>query len=258
MPIALKIQKVSPYPFLSLFVWYAISIANIFPVRQSIAVAIFVYSWTYIDARKMSKYLWCVLLATAFHYSAIITIPVYFIWHKHFSKKMLFLVIGITFVISLGFSELVLNFLSNVGWVFAEKIERYASRSDESFGSMYSPREALIRGIINRSFFFVFSILLFDKFRRRYSYLNGAINMYWYSMLIFLITTPISVALSRLATYTNISQVIIVPFVFRLKMPLTSKILMLAIILFYFFLRFRGVVDNYYDLYVPYHFVTGI
>ncbi len=257
MPIARKAYRVSPYPLLSLFVWFAISLANIFPVRQSVAIAIFVFSWTYIDKRQVYKYLLCVLLAMTFHYSAIITIPVYFIWHKHISKKMLLLSIVAVSIVVVISQDFIMNMLSNIGGVFAKKIEFYSNKGDESFGSIYSPREVLIRGIINRSFFFVFAVLLFDKLRSKYQYLNGAINMYWYSMLLFLTTTPISVALARLTMYTDVSQIIIVPFVFKLRMPLTSKILILVIIGLYFFMRFRGVVNNYYDLYVPYHFVFG-
>ncbi len=42
IPIAWKYKKISPYPLFSLLIWYATTFANIFPVRQNIAIALFV------------------------------------------------------------------------------------------------------------------------------------------------------------------------------------------------------------------------
>lgn len=67
--------------------------------------------------------------------------------------------------------------------------------------------------------------------------------------------TPISIALGRLCVYTDMSQLFLLPFVFILKINRKSALLMMCIILFYLFIRFRGVVLNYEDLYIPYNCV---
>lgn len=48
-------------------------------VRMSIAVGIIIYSYKYLENKKILKYIIGCLIASLFHYSAIIMIPIYFI-----------------------------------------------------------------------------------------------------------------------------------------------------------------------------------
>ena len=51
-------------------------------IRHEIAFCFFLYSLKYIQDNKLSKYWICCLLALAFHKSALILFPLYFIWIK--------------------------------------------------------------------------------------------------------------------------------------------------------------------------------
>lgn len=81
VPIAYIIYKYSKSPFLSLIIYVALDFyAFIFAgLRQGIAIAIIFYSYKYIIENKTFKYLICIILATLFHSSAIVFLPVYFI-----------------------------------------------------------------------------------------------------------------------------------------------------------------------------------
>lgn len=50
--------------------------------RQSIAIAIFIYSLSYIIRKKIVKYIFCISFAFFFHRSAIILFPIYFILNR--------------------------------------------------------------------------------------------------------------------------------------------------------------------------------
>ncbi len=255
-PIAYRLPQYSTYPLISLLVWFSISFANIFPVRQSVAISLFFFSWLYINNKDIKKFLICIFFASTFHYTAIFAIPIYFIWHKTYSKKFFILTIGVISIISFASQELISKLLYTIGGsFFTEKLDTYLSNSEEAFGALYSPREVLLRGIINRSFFFITVLLLLDKKRRKSPYLNGAVIMYWYSFLLFLVTTPLSVGLSRITSFTDMSQLVIVPYIFQLRMTKISKVIIFCIIALYFLIRFKGVVENYHDLYIPYNLV---
>ena len=59
-------------------------------IRQSIAFCIFLYALTLIEKKKLLSYYVCVLLAFSFHFSAIILMPIYFLFNNgqnYFQKK---------------------------------------------------------------------------------------------------------------------------------------------------------------------------
>lgn len=256
VPISIRIFKISPYPIVSLFVFFCTSLANIFPVRQSIAIAIFVFSWKYIIEQKKIKFLICIALAISFHYSAIITLPIFFLWQRRFSTKYIIISVLIMAIISFGMSNLGVSVISYLGGdFFANRIDNYLNNGDETFGSLYTKDQILIRGIINRSLLLFIFLCFLNRFRLQNNIINGLIIMYWYSFMLFLFVTPISVALGRFTNYSDTSQLLLIPFIFSVKMKRSSKIIIAFILCLYLMFRFNGVVNNYYDLYIPYNFV---
>lgn len=255
--IAWRYKKLSSYPILSLLIWFSTSLANIFPVRQSIAVAIFVFSWKYIQEKRLKPFLLSVLIAMTFHVTAIITIPIYFIWHKLYPKKFFIYTIIALSIFSFLIGDKMMDIAYSIGGAFfQEKLQAYLGDPEDTFGSAYTASQILIRGIINRSFFFIIPLLLLDKQRTEGNILNAMINLYFYSFCLFLLLTPLSPALGRFCSYTDMTQAILLPFLFyyRIKSKINIYILYIIIIA-YLGLRFKGVVYNYYDLYIPYNSV---
>lgn len=75
------ILKLSSYPALCLllFVLSGEYISSFNIIRQYIALSIFIYSLNFILEKKMLKYIACILVASLFHNSAIVLIPIYFL-----------------------------------------------------------------------------------------------------------------------------------------------------------------------------------
>lgn len=256
LPVAKRIKDYSPFPVFSLLIWFSVFFAHMFPVRQTIAISLFVFSWKYIQEKRLIPYLCLIALAATFHVTVLIALPIYFLWERHIPAKFYVLVIGIVFVMSMASSQVFANLLNGVGGaLFEERLEEYLENSEETFGSAYSPLQALVRGCVNRSFYFFLPLLLLNKRRETDNVMNAMFNMYFYSFVIFLMVTPLSVALGRLTVYTDMAQLFLLPFVFTLRMNRANALAILSVMLFYFFIRFRGVVFNYEDLYIPYHCV---
>lgn len=259
VPVAIRIRQYSAFPLFALLIWFSVIFAHMFPVRQTVAVSLFVFSWKYIQERRLIPFICTMALAATFHVTVLVAVPIYFLWNKYIPAKVYVLVIAGIFVVSIVSSQIFTNLLSTLGGIggeyIEEKLNAYMEDSESAFGSAYTPLQTLIRGCINRSIYFFVPLVLLNTKRKENPMMNAVFNMYFYSFVSFLMVIPLSVALGRLTVYTDMSQLFLLPFVFTLKMNRTNTVVIMLIILFYFAIRFRGVVFNYEDLYIPYHCV---
>ena len=257
VPIAWKYHKISPYPLFTLLIWYSTTFANIFPVRQSIAIALFVTSWKFIEEKRLKSFIGVIILAATFHITVLITIPIYFLWHKKFATSTLIFSIIIISAFSIVGDKIISNMLLILGGdLVKQKLEFYLENSSENFGSAYSPIQVLIRGILNRSFIFFPLLFLLKDIRYTNEKLNSYINIYFFSFVLFLLVSPLSIALGRLCMYSDIIQAILIPFIFTGNTTRENKCILFILIIGYFLIRFRGIIFNYQDLYIPYNFVS--
>lgn len=80
--------------FLMLFIFYSFSCIYLYVetiIRFDIALALVVKSYKYIFKRRFLPFLFLILCAVAFHKSALIILPLYWIGKIHFSNKILFI-----------------------------------------------------------------------------------------------------------------------------------------------------------------------
>lgn len=256
VPVAKRLWQYSPFPLFSLLIWFAVGFAHMFPVRQTIAISLFVFSWKFIQERKLIPFVCIIAIAMSFHVTVIIAFPFYFLWNRYIPAKVYVLTISVVFVISIFAGQIFTNLLYGVGGAFFEaRLNEYMGNSEETFGSAYSSTEVLLRGCINRSFYFFLPLYLLNVRRKSDPVLDGFFNMSFYSFILFLISTPLSVALGRMASYTDMSQILLLPFIFTVRMSKKNALALSSIVLLYLCVRFRGVIFNYEDLYIPYHCV---
>lgn len=67
-------------------------------VRQGIALSIFLYSLKYLRDKELNKYLFCIVIATLFHYSSLILVFVYFLKYLKLNRLWWLTLIGITYI----------------------------------------------------------------------------------------------------------------------------------------------------------------
>lgn len=84
--------------------------------RQCIAIAIIIFGWKYIEKRSLIKYFITILIAMSFHLTAIVALPIYFIFwllqmkFKIFSKILIFIGVVIAVVSFVGISQLLIDY----------------------------------------------------------------------------------------------------------------------------------------------------
>ena len=105
-------RKYSVLPSLSLIIYLSIFyLISCSIVRQAIALSICMFAYKYIITKSFKKYAFSVLIATLFHYSAFISIFIYYIYHKGSMRHTLAILLAILFV-----KNFIILGLTNLGW----------------------------------------------------------------------------------------------------------------------------------------------
>jgi len=101
---ALLLYKYSPIPWIGMFVFGSFGYFgnSLSFLRQSIAIAIFLFAIRFLKDKKVLPYLLIVILAATFHKSILIMIPVYFIAHIKVNWKSLCTYGGLTALVLIG------------------------------------------------------------------------------------------------------------------------------------------------------------
>lgn len=254
IPVAIINYKYSPYPIFSLFIWYVCNFAHIFNVRQTIAISLIFCTIPFILKKKRNKFLFIIFLAALFHKASIIAIPMYWLWQIRINKKQYILILIICSFIAISLSNLITNLLLSMGGgIFEAQLNYYLNEGSNTFGQKYSPLQVLIRGIINRSFILIIGLYLLDRLRKKSDFLNGVVNMYFTGTIMFILFTPLSIALNRLSSFYDFFQILLIPSIFLYKMKKELRLTFFFILSFYLLYRFRGIILNYEDTYIPYN-----
>lgn len=114
--IIYRIRRYSRIIWLSCWLFVAFGFYNfsINILRQSIALAVIIYSFEYIVERRFWKFICCVIIATLFHYTAIVFIVTYFIYKIPTNpKNFVLLITGVLITIALllpYFMDIIISF----------------------------------------------------------------------------------------------------------------------------------------------------
>lgn len=113
--IGFIIYKNSPEPCLSFifFIGLGFYTFSMTGVRQTLALAIVLFSFEFIKKRKIIPFILIVLLASSIHFSAIVFLPAYFIAYKKITKLYVVMA-SVTIPASFLFKESIFSFLSKV------------------------------------------------------------------------------------------------------------------------------------------------
>lgn len=110
--------------FIALYFYY--SSFNI--MRQWIAIAIFLYSLKFAYNKQILKYFICVAISSVFHKTALLTIPVYFLFKMKTNSKNLTILIGVLSIVIWQFE----NIITVLGKVLNLNIEKYLLYFDDT------------------------------------------------------------------------------------------------------------------------------
>ncbi|WP_288241808.1 EpsG family protein [uncultured Bacteroides sp.] len=248
------IWKYSPYPFFSLTLYLLLSRADVFFVRETIALSIAFFSIRYIVNRKVVPFFVCILIAFLFHSSIAIFSFAYYFYSAPLSRRNIILILIGVLVFSLASSAMLMGVGDVLGGVFAWKINNYLeyAQEGENFGTGLSVQETLIRGGINRLFFLLLFIYLYIK-NKSNDLLTGLIKLYMFNFLLFLMLVPVAFGLVRLVNgYEQVS--ILIVGIGLSTFSRKNRFVIVLVLSLYIFLRFYiGTLNGgYAHCFVPF------
>lgn len=189
-------------------------------MRQAAAMSIGLYAFTFIEGKKLIKYLFCILIGMFFHVSVITILPLYFVANLKFSKKNYVLGIVISFIIlKLDIIKtVVLFFLQLIGSRYSEFILNGKDDPNSGTGII----RMLLIGIVFITIFYKerFSKKLYMYFNIAYifilfdimffKFMLGARSILYYkmAMLIFLPSTINTIFKNK--TYRRIYRLVLI------------------------------------------------
>ena len=104
------INSYSPYIILSLILLVIGSYnQSIFVIRQHLAMVVVFLSYKYIIEKKCAKYLLVIATAFLLHQTAIVILPLYFLYHVRGKKKIILSIIGAAILLYYSFSYMLVS-----------------------------------------------------------------------------------------------------------------------------------------------------
>ncbi|WP_164515323.1 EpsG family protein [Flavobacterium ustbae] len=135
--------------------WYAFFLFIDNPLRNFIAIAIFLRSLKYLRERRFIPYLFMTLLAMSFHVSAVIMLILYYFANKSYKTNNIVFFYIVTNIILLSKDLIfsIVNFLFSSVPIVGAKIEGYAADNVNAEGKLLS------MGLIVHTLIFILIIL---------------------------------------------------------------------------------------------------
>lgn len=174
-------------------------------LRQSIALAIILYSTKYIEQKKLKKYLLGVIIATSFHATAIFAVILYVInvvakRRNRIVYEMAIILIGV--IVTLQINN-VLQILYQMG-IISERYYSYIDTFANNEGG-FSLVDVIYKGM------WVVIYMLFGKKLRKEEEINSCYGMcLWLDLIFFFCGTKLKYA-GRIAYYFGYTTILFIP-----------------------------------------------
>jgi hypothetical protein len=199
---------------------------------------LFFLSITYIEQKKLVKYILLNILAVLFHASAIIYMPMYFILNKHYSKTIVFAFFILGNIFYLLQIEWCKAIFWNMRYVLPGRLGGYIHIYFDS-KSKYSQNFGITIGYLERFLSFVL-IFFFEKKLVKDKGAIIFINLFYIYSFIYLYFSEISIILERVPLLFIGSYWILYPFIYRILNNKNKK-------LFLFLLMLYGILKIGYE-----------
>jgi hypothetical protein len=200
-------------------------------MRQTLAILTFIFSLNFIFNKNIILYTAFILLASTFHSSALLLLPVYFLQFVIFKlNKFSIGIIFILYIFLFVFGENIKPFLNSLVTSFNEDYLLYDKEGEINSGI----------GLFIISFFFL-TLLLNHKF------FKGEINLLYKLVVLSFIIVPFGLVImmiSRIGMYFSVFSIIVYPLVFEEVKIKSIKYMFLILLLF---LTFKSFIDLFED-----------
>lgn len=206
-------------------------------VRQGIAMALFFYSLKFVVKENFIKYSSCLLIASLFHYTALLFIPLYFLFKLKFELKwyVWFILICAFYILSLSgfFYSIMSKLIVMIPYYGELYMTKLKFLEQEQLSSGFGLLFVVLNGLY-------VSFLLNIKFSRTSSQ-NLYIKIYLLGILLFIVSNGFMLP-ERISFYFLYTNIFVIPIILNQKKYKLLNLLFIIGILVYYGLQ------SYYGL----------
>ena len=249
------IVRQQKYPLLTYFLLFASTLGNIMFVRQSISVAIVLFSYQYILSGNKRKFYICIICATLLHTSSIVALPIYWLYRKGIKWRILLLILFIVFLCSMFLNGNLFRNVLSTDYFIGAKIIGYLNRSENGVDMNYitiTPQKAIMSHLLKRLFIIGLLLTYCRGTKITDKKLNGYLRIYLYSSVLYFIVTPLSMDLSRVCTCLELVDIFLYPYIFSTLKRTSSKIITLFLILIFGLSKFISNYNRFPEIFGSY------
>jgi transmembrane protein EpsG len=228
------VRRLNCFPLLGILIFMAHGYFFLFSqLRQGIAIGLFFYAIPYIQEGNFRKYLICMLLATGFHFSALILIPLYFVLRKRFPYFYIgpFILLAIIFqqihAVSLILGALV-NLTGNP--ILVKYYELYIVKK------LFSGNSTLTTLMVEWLGWLVVLTAFKKRLQEVTPHFNVFYNISWIGLCLYVAFADIAV-FARIAGYFRVSFMILLPCILYLMKDTMHKVFFFIIVTIFIFIR---------------------
>ncbi len=200
-------KQYSIFPFIALYVYLGRFVGrNAIQIRAAIAIAIVIWGTVYVTRRKLWKYILVVFIASRFHTSAYIALPLYFMGYVKIKKYHIYWGIAVSLILAAYYGGFIRDMVS------LSSIANEWARSYIVEGSEKSWSNDLTNPVIWYQIFILFFYTYHESFFSRLSIHYYTIrNAFFYSTVILIVLCQYAILAARLSTIFATYEMIIVP-----------------------------------------------
>jgi hypothetical protein len=239
---------ISPYPYVSLLLFYASTAGMLGSNRQLIALAICLYSIQYVITKKPIKFAALIFIAFLFHTTAII-FSVYYFLNRDFKKHHVYIVLILAFIIgNTNIPNLLFSGLGNLLGGASESKAQFYTEKDVLGDSSLS-----FVGLIRRLLYFVIFYLSYDKLIDKLKIYKLIFNGFLFGLVFyFLFANSLLILVNRGSIYFNVMEAFLIASLLYLFKTNKDRMIVVFIIFLYSFYIFFQSISVYSDLFLPY------
>lgn len=230
----------------SKIIWLSVFLFSIGPyvasfniVRQYIAVSIFFYAYKYIESREFNKFLLCIILASFFHVSALLMLPLYYFLNIKLDYKKLIII---------SFSGIIVSFFINDIIRFIQQFF-YGYYSNTSYGMT----SGNINNVITATFYFACAYIFKNNMIKENDKNVSLINMSFVNLLLALMSMNTWI-ITRFMPYTSIFNILLIPEIIASVRNKYIRILFIFTFIILFLILFFNTIYNPANKLLPYQF----
>lgn len=253
----LKYHKETIFTVLLLFLCYYF--ADIFAVRQNLAISITIFSTSFIIQRRPWLFSILICVAATIHFTSILYIFAYIIYWTNVKDRTFYILILISVIFGLvgggaKFLDLGLKIIGVDGYA-GEKINQYLNESGaDAINTNNNPLVIYLLGLIKRGILIPIFFWVKNKVSDSRPEMRGYLNLYMVGNIIYFLFAKDLAIFARASVPFLFFEIFLIPFTLIYFRPLRVKfIVVFMIVLILSASRFNALINSYYDLYVPYN-----